>query len=86
MDIDTAAKVGFGLAILFCIYRAIGRVDDEVQSEMARNERDGPLSSAQTSWLIRHIRNDIKLVCYLLGGIMVMLFWIGLMMAAGWTK
>lgn len=86
MDIDTAAKVGIGLLILFGIHRAIGSLNDDVQREIDRNEGCEPLSSTQTSWHIRHIRSDLKLVCYLLMGIIGLLFWIGLMMAAGWTK
>lgn len=45
--------------------------------EISRNSRMESPDDAQVRWHIQHIRSDVALIVYLLGGILAALLWIG---------
>lgn len=80
MDISSelAVKIGLGFIIFFFITRFMKKVDDEIFTEKNRFRE-----IEEVSWAAR---SDIKLICYLLYGIILLLLWIGVMIAMITTK
>lgn len=66
---DTAISIGAGIGSVFFIGWMISMFHENNENEYKKNERFEELSNHQVKWHIRHIREDLKLLCYIAMGI-----------------
>ncbi len=65
-----------GFAIGLCPVVVLGMHRSNLVKEMMRNDQVPAPEGRQVRWHIRHIRQDVALIAYLLMGILATLVWI----------